>query len=64
MPDDYDPTDPGYTPESERCPAGGAHVWDNDLTTAQRLTGLRPRTGYHVWCINCGQAEIVDPEDR
>jgi hypothetical protein len=25
---DYDPMDPGYTPEPERCPAtGGDHVW-------------------------------------
>lgn len=23
----YDPSDPGYTPDPERCPAGGAHTW-------------------------------------
>ena len=60
----YDPTDPGFTPEAERCPAGGAHVWTDNLTPAQILTGLRPRSGVLVWCEECGATAAVDPEDR
>jgi hypothetical protein len=41
------------TPDEAECPAGGPHVWVDDLTEAQLLTGLRPSTGWLIWCDEC-----------
>lgn len=39
----------------ELCPAtGGDHVWVDELTVAQLMTGLRPKRGYTVRCAECG----------
>ena len=46
--------DPGYLPDAERCPAGGGHTYEDNLTDAQLLTGIRPRDGVRVWCSECG----------
>lgn len=44
----YDPADPGFTPDPERCPAGGAHTW-----AILEQTG----TGRTWWgCEECGVA--------
>jgi hypothetical protein len=43
------------TPLLELCPAtGGDHVWVDDLTEAQLLTGLRPRLDWIIYCDECG----------